>query len=436
MSPFASRACAWHLNVVAFVLVLLSAALPAWAESDSGVALELEEAASLAVTAQPLLDGLGAQARAALESAVAASQLPDPQLFTAIQDLPVNTGDAYSFRRDSDTQLQLGVAQEFPRAEKRRLRGEISERAAARLDVEQSEVRRTIRRDAALAWLELWGYDQALGLTRASLREAQTQTQVAEVALRTGTATQAEFLAARLEASRLEDSVHGAEQSVEHARSGLSRWIGRDAFRPVCPDLPKATEPPALETLLERVSQHPRLAGFRAEVAQAQAGAELAQAGYKPDWRAQLSYANRPAFSDMVSLQVGIDLPFFTHNRQDRSYAAALAQKDAAESAVENARRQLMAEARRNHHDWQRLRLRLQDYDQTLLPQSAARVEASLAGWRSGRGQFRDVLDARRAALELQMARLDLQHDLAKHTVQLTYLGAYDEPRAVENTHE
>jgi outer membrane protein, heavy metal efflux system len=45
------------------------------------------------------------------------------------------------------------------------------------------------------------------------------------------------------------------------------------------------------------------------------------------------------------------------------------------------------------------------------------------------------VLDARRAALEIQMARLDLQLDLAKHTVQLTYLGAY-EANAGENNHE
>ncbi len=134
-------------------------------------------------------------------------------------------------------------------------------------------------------------------------------------------------------------------------------------------------------------------------------------------------------------LQVGVDLPVFTRNRQDRSLAAALAQKDAAEFAVEDARRQLLSEARLNHHDYERLAVRLKDYDQILLPQSEHRITAALAGWRSGRGALREVLDARRAALEIQMARLDLQLDLAKHTVQLTYLGAY-EANAGENNHE
>lgn len=261
--------------------------------------------------------------------------------------------------------------------------------------------------------------------------------QAVEIALRTGSATQAEFLAARLEVGRLQDAVSGAEQSIEHARSGLSRWIGQSAFRPVCPDLPKTPELPSLDVLLERVRTHPHLAGFTAQVAAAQTNAQLAQAGYAPDWRVELGYANRPAFSDMVTLQVGIDLPVFTHNRQDRTLNAALAQQEAAESAVEDASRQLSAEARLNHHDWQRLTTRLQDYDSNLLPQSASRIEAALAGWRSGRGMLRDVLEARRAALELQMARLDLQHDIAKHTVQLTYLGAFETAsNAGENRHE
>lgn len=173
------------------------------AAHNGGIALELDEAQTLAVTGQPLLEGLSAQARAERESAVASGQLPDPQLFGGIQDLPVNTGDAGSFTRDSDTQIVVGVMQEFPRAAKRRLRGALNEREADRLDAEHHLAQRSIRRDAALSWLELWRYDQARMLNRASLREAEAQTQAMEIALKTGTATQAELLAARVEAGRL-----------------------------------------------------------------------------------------------------------------------------------------------------------------------------------------------------------------------------------------
>jgi outer membrane protein, heavy metal efflux system len=416
------------------IAVLLVFASPFAFAQDGGTALELGEAQTLAITRQPLLDGLSAQARAERESAIVSGQLPDPQLFGGIQDLPVTSGDAGSFTRDSDTQIQVGVMQEFPRAAKRQLRGALNEREADRLDAEHHLAERTIRRDAALAWLELWRYDQARMLTRASVREAEAQTQAVEIALKTGTATQAELLASRVEAGRLRDAVAGSEQSIEHARNVLSRWIGEAAFRPVCPDLPASPTLPPLALALERVRSHPRLGSLRVQIAAAETAAELAKAEYAPDWRVELGYADRPAFSEMVSLQVGVDLPVFTRNRQDRGLAAALAKQDSAEAAVQDALRQLESEARLNHHDSLRLAERLKNYDVELLPQAASRIEAAVAGWGAGRNGLRDVLDGRRAALDLQMARLELQHDAAKHVVQLHYLGAYD--GVAENTHE
>ena len=60
-----------------------------------------------------------------------------------------------------------------------------------------------------------------------------------------------------------------------------------------------------------------------------------------------------------------------------------------------------------------------------LIPEGQARIAAALAGLHAGRNQFRDVLDARRAALESRMARLDVQADLLKAHVELIYFGAY-----------
>lgn len=424
MNILTRRAVAWRHYPL--IRALIGSLILAAGAAEAVEPLTLDEAGRLALQRQPVLEGFTAQIRALRESAVAARQLPDPQAYAGVSDLPVNTDDAYSLQRDSDTQLQLGLMQEFPRAEKRRLRGERVERNAQRLQAERDLAERSIRRDAALGWLELWRYDQLLNLNRASLREAETQQQAVEIALKTGTATQAEFLAARQEADRLRDAMAGTEQGIAHARNALSRWIGEAAQSPVSSELPVAPPLPALTAVLDRVRRHPQLAGTSAQVSAAQTDAELAQAAYKPDWRVELGYGYRPAFSEMVMLQVGIDLPVFTGQRQDRDLAAALAQKDAAEFAAEDSLRQLLSDARLNHHDHERLTLRLKDYDQTLLPQSQNRITAALAGWRAGRNALREVLDARRAALEIRMTRLDLQLDLARHTVQLTYLGAYD----------
>ena len=411
MFPLTGRARARQFDplVLAFALALtMSLARPAHAQTADGGALELQEAAQLAVSAQPLLNGLQAQNRAAHEAAVAARQLPDPQLKLGVTNLPANTADQFSLSRDFMTMTNIGLMQEFPGTEKRRLRGELSEREAAQLDAEYRMVERSIRRDASLAWLELWRDERLQILTRANLREAEAQQQAVEIALKTGTATQADFLAARQEADRLRDEVAGTEQSIAQARSLLSRWIGAAAERLVCPDLPAMPALPSLDVIQTRVHLHPQRAIADAQAATAQTGADLARTAYRPDWRVEAGFAYRPDFSEMLTLQVGVDLPVFTRDRQDRSLAAALAQKDAAELAIEDARRQLASEAWLNHRQYELLTLRLQNYDQTLLPQSEHRITAALAGWRSGRNALREVLDARQAALEVQMARLDL----------------------------
>ncbi|HEY1077176.1 MAG TPA: TolC family protein [Fontimonas sp.] len=436
MSFLASRrAPAWRSRAVAVGLIWAVAA-SASADDRPAPPLSLSEAERLAVADQPLLRSLAADALAVRESAVAAGQLPDPQLFAAVASLPANGDDAYSLSRDADAQLQVGIAQEFPRARKRRLREALLQREGERLDAEHHLALRSVRRDAALGWIDLWHDEQRLRLTRETLQEAEVQLETVEIALRSGAATQAEFLAARQEADRLRDEVAGLDQSIAGGRHMLSRWIGEAAFRPLGGELPLMPLP-ALPTVLERVQHHPHLADAAARIAAAQTQAQLAQAGYRPDWRMEIGYGYRPEFAEMVTLKVGIDLPVFTRNRQDRELAAALARQHASEASLEDAQRHLMAEARQLYSDGQQLNLRLQEYDAVLLPQSEHRIAAALAGWRAGRDGLRDVLEARRSALALRIARLALQRDLATRLVRLGYLGAFDlEADTVENGHE
>jgi outer membrane protein TolC len=398
--------------------------------------LTVDQAAALAVADQPQLRELAALTSAASEAAVAARQLPDPKLVAGIQDLPIDTDTAGSFTRDSDTQIMLGVEQEFPRAEKRRLRGKWAEGEAARLDAEQQLQQRAIRRDAALAWLEVWRGTRMRQLTAASADAARTQLQAVEIALRTGRATQAEYLAMRVELGQLEDTVREADQAMTHAQILLGRWIGAtQAARPVA-KLPVMPQTLNLAAVLDRLPQDPRLQQAAIDIDQARTATALARADFQPDWRVELAYGHRRAFADMATLRVGIDLPLFTRDRQSRGLAAALARGEAATAAGDDLLRELAAEAQRYVHDWLELGVRLRSYDTDLLPQSAARVEAAALGWRSGRGSLREVLDARRAALDVRLARLELERDRFENCLQLRYLGACETPTATETQHE
>src|SRR3546814_12790336 len=71
----------------------------------------------------------------------------------------------------------------------------------------------------------------------------------------------------------------------------------------------------------------------------AQAAREQARAAKHPDWSVTASYGRRaPGLSDMVMLEVGVSLPLFTRNRQDRGISARQAQWDAVQADHEDAR--------------------------------------------------------------------------------------------------
>ncbi len=414
--------------VLAASLAFFSFAAYGQNDPDAGIALDIDRVRQLAIRQQPMLDSLAASARSARESAVAARQLPDPQLFGGVRDLPIDGSDAGSFTRDSDTQLIAGLLQEFPRAEKRRLRSRQGELEADQLDASRSLTARTIERDASLAWLDAWQAEQESALVAESLREAEAQVAAVGIEVKVGKAPQSDLFAARVEVEMLRDRIAEKAQDGERARNALSRWIGEAAQRPLRPDLPEYPPLPPLDVVLARLRQQPQVGALDGLVTEARAATDLAKAAYLPDWRVELGYGNRARYSDMVMLQVGVDLPFFTRNRQDRELAAATARREAAEADADDGLRQLTAEARLDYQDLQRLEERIRRHDDAILPPAHARIEAALAAWRSSSGSLTQVLEARRAILDLHLSRLALQARAAQRRIRLDYLGAYQVP--------
>ena len=83
--------------------------------------------------------------------------------------------------------------------------------------------------------------------------------------------------------------------------------------------------PGVAPALLAAVHQHPALAPALAKLAEAQTDVELARAEKRPDWSAELDYAQRGAdFSNLVSLEFHIGLPLFARHRQNPVIAAKL----------------------------------------------------------------------------------------------------------------
>jgi outer membrane protein TolC len=382
--------------------------------------LTLDEAATLALRSQPLIEARRARVRAAQASAVAAAQLPDPVLVGTVDDLTVTGPHPFTLRNEDATQFRVGIRQDVPGGDKRALRGARAWLDVERGDIEVLEQQRSIGRASSLAWLEVWKTVRQAAALGAGIETARMQAEAAAIGYRSGRGTQADVLSAEFAAALLDDERTAIDQNTVHARNGLRRWIGADADRPVALELPPWPAPDAA-AILAALEHHPHVRAQAKLIEAARADLKLAEADYRPDWSVQVSYGYRPEFSDFAAVEFEIGLPLFTARRQDQQVVARLAELDAAEQMQLDWLRQHAAEIQLNAADWHTLRARLDRYERDIAPQAAARLEAAVAAYGAGTAPIAGALDARRALVDLELQRVELEYDAARHQIELQY---------------
>jgi outer membrane protein TolC len=385
--------------------------------------LPLAEAQRLAVARSQQLSAQDHAATASREMAVAAGQLPDPILKFGVDNLPVNGPDRFSLTRDFMTMRRIGVMQELPRAEKRRLRAERFEREAEKTLAEKDRTIAAIERDTALAWLERYYAEAMAAVIAEQGAQAKLEIEAADAAYRAGRGSQAGLFAARSTLGSFDDRASEAQRRVRNARTMLARWIGESASRPLDgqPSLETIRLDPA--TLETQLAHHPQIAMLARQEEIAQAEARLAHADKKPDWSVELMVQQRgSAYSNMISVGVQIPLQWDQKNRQDRELSARLAMVEQAKAERKEMLREHVAETRAMFDEWQNNRERLARFARELIPLVRERTTASLAAYRGGKSGLTDVLAARRDEIDVRLQALQLEADTARLWAQLNFL--------------
>lgn len=351
------------------------------------------------------------------------SELPDPKLKLGLENLPVTGAGQFRYDYDFMTQRSIGLVQDFPSAAKRAARGG---RATRQHEFEQASLaaqRAVARREIAAAWIEVhYAVEARVALLR--LRDQyRLQSDAAASGLARGRQTAAEGFAQRTALELANDRIIEQERVVAKARIALAAWIGAEANRPLAapPDTALFTHPP--EHLVERLSEHPSLRVFDEREALALAEVDLAKSTRERDWSLEVGYSQRkPAFDNMLSVMVAIDLPIAKERRQDRDVASKLAEVDQARALREDARRMHEAEVRGLFADWTTAGRRIERFDTVLLPLARERAQAALAAYRGGRAELAVVLEAERALTEAELARIQSETERARAWAGLNYL--------------
>jgi len=383
--------------------------------------LSLTEALSIADRESSLLAAQRSAISAAEETTASARELPDPKLKFGIDNLPADGPDRYSLTRDFMTMRKIGVMQEFVRSDKREIRGRRAEQELAREQAMLGDARATLRRDVAQLWIERYFAERMAAVVDEQYAETDLQRETLQAGLRAGKTQPADLLALQVNLQSLLDRRAEYRRQAARAAALLSRWLGAESARPLAA-LPSRLLPAQHRELATHAENHPHLQTLERQIDIAHNDAALARAANKPDWGLEVAYAQRgPQFSNMLSVQISIDLPLFQTNRQDRSVAAKMAQVEQARALKEDALRQHLAEANATRADWEAASARLQRFDDSLLPLARERAQLALAAYRGGQAPLAAALEARRGVIELRLQQLQLAAEQGRAYAQLLY---------------
>ena len=392
----------------------------------SGVAhaapLTLPEATRQAVEQAPRLEARQAALEAAQADASRAGALPDPMLMFGIENLPVTGSDALDVAADEMTMKRIGVRQEIPAAAKRTARRTMAQRRVDEARAVSQVERLAVQRAVAEAWIDVWAGGHEVEALQSLREEAALAAKLARARLRGGVGSASDSLAAEAAVLEIDNRLEAVRANRLAARAALSRWLP-DANTDTTSGEPDFAHLPVTRAqLLTSLDQLGPLLRARAQVETAAAAVDEARAEKRPDWSVAAFYGQRDRDrSDMLSVEVGIDLPIFASRRQDRGVLAREADYRQALAEREDSERELIAAIHAAWSRWEALQRQVKLHEAGLLPLARDRSATALAAYRAG-GELLPWLEARRAELEVHLSHAEHLGELGRAWASLAFL--------------
>ncbi|MBI5177665.1 MAG: TolC family protein [Nitrospinae bacterium] len=355
--------------------------------------------------------------------------LPNPQLTVGVMDLPT---DSLAFDKEDMTRKTIGITQAFPAPGKRDLRKRVAEDEAEMARQMAGEKRLDLILEARLAFYELRYLLKAREAVQSNKDILKEFIDIALTKYSVGQGVQQDVLAAQIEYSKMAEYFITLEQQLAVLAKNLN----------IAADLPPDTDwsQPVIgplteiagseEAMLERtVEDRPMFRQLRAALKKAEDGAELARRELAPDYAVSFSYSQRddgpagvgahglpaegPTYrSDLVSLELMLDLPLYKDAKQNQMIAQSQIMADKARMDIE-AEKLAMRRELAELMEMQRKNMRLLAlYDTGLLPQAQQAVEAAVSAYRVNKVDFRWLVMNQTENFQYRIQREQMEYEL------------------------
>lgn len=392
-------------------------ALPA-SDIDKAAPLTLERVLAYVRAASPDVLAAALETRARSEEAEQAGKWTNPSLSLEVENF-AGTG---SFDGFDEAEATLTLGQTVRLGNKRRLE---QQAARSRQDLGAAECAVLLREaelEAALAYADLVAAIETRALAEEAATLGETLADVSRKRVDAGEAAPPDLARARADAARLRAGAAGAAALVDQTGYSLAALWGASELA----DLASAdglvlpggeTETPA--------NQHPRLEAAQAAEALGRRLAAFEAAQAMPDLDISAGLKRFEATGDSALIAgVSVSLPIFDSNRN--AAAAARYRSDAARATAHGVEARLLAEQRSAIARLKAAETRLGLLRDEALPSAQQAFDAALQGYRIGRFDLDQTINARSALVETQLALIAAERERNRASLTLrSLIGAY-----------
>lgn len=381
------------------------------------------------------VEALQAAENAAVERIEPAGALDDPMLSSSVAPRQfAGTGEI-------DRSFSLEISQSLPWPGKRADRADAA-RAQSRVARSETGILKLKLRELAASAYAEWAFvERALEINDTHQEHFEELRSVAMTRYESGRGAQQDVLQADVEQRMLDKRALKLKRQRAELRARINGLLNRDPNRPLPEPAGLSTpdQPRPFVTLADLArSTHPELIQIEHRIGGRKARVELAEKEFYPDFRVSAGYNsmwNNPKHRPMIG--VSINIPLDQSKRQAALSAAKADLKETRWRLIDR-RSELLSELESARAAVIESVETFELYKDELIPLAGDSLEAAIADYTGGRGDFHNVIRAEHHKLttELGLARAlaDYHRRLARLENAVGQPLASAQPRTVTST--
>lgn len=340
--------------------------------------------------------------------------LPDPKVQLGYQRMPMVEplqGSMYGF------------GQEIPFPGKLRLRGEVAQREADRIEQEYRAVRLRLIARLKELYFDLHFVHKAIEVVETNKILLMQFEKTAKSRYAVGQAAQQDVFRAQVEISRVLDRLAVLEQQKESLHAAINRLLNRPPAGPL--GTPEEIHVTMLTLPLPELSQRaeefsPILQASAKGVERGEQAVALARREYYPDFDlSALGLRNDRINDNGYQVMLGIRIPLYYTTKQREGVRQAVADLSGARESLTNTRQDLLFRVKDDFVQAQRAERLVTILRDAIIPQATKALQASQAGYGVGKVDFLTLLNS---LLTLQDSELEMHGEMAAHEKALARL--------------